>query len=80
MLSICIVIATSTKNIDSQKLQLVSIIPSLRNTMKRLQQLRTDIADIKGDGSEEDINFHIDRNRDDRGFTFLMIAAQNDSD
>ena len=72
------VIATSQTNIDSQKLQLVSIIPSLRNTMKRLQQLRADIADIKGDGSEEDINFHVDRNRDDRGFTFLMIAAQND--
>ena len=48
------VIATSQTNIDSQKLQLVSIIPSLRNTMKRLQQLRADIADIKGDGSEEE--------------------------
>jgi hypothetical protein len=70
-------IATSEKALDSQKLQLVSIIPSLRTTMLHLKELRAEIASIKGDGMEEDVNFDIDRNRDERGFTFLMVAAHN---
>ena len=70
------VIEAADKNIDEQKLQLVSIIPKLRNTMKHLKDLRSSIASIKGNGLEEDVNFHIDKNRDIRGFTYLMIASQ----
>ena len=70
------VIESANKNIDEQKLQLVSIIPKLRNTMKHLKDLRSSIASIKGNGLEEDVNFHIDKNRDIRGFTYLMISSQ----
>ena len=70
------VIESANKNIDEQKLQLVSIIPKLRNTMKHLKDLRSSIASIKGNGLEEDVNFHIDKNRDVRGFTYLMISSQ----
>ncbi len=51
----------------------------------QLQKLRQDISLAKGDVMEENDGsckaegaFQIDGSRDDRGFTFLMIAAQND--
>jgi len=83
------VIKSSEKSIDSQKAQLTDLQNPILIKTKQLSKLRGDIARIKVDAIameenlkdtciEEDTNFHIDRSRDDRGFTFLMVAAQND--
>jgi len=72
------VIKSSKTSIKSQKGQLTDLQNPLLIKSKQLQKLREDISYVKGTGIEEDINFHIDRSKDDRGFTFLMIAAQND--
>lgn len=45
---------------------------------KDLKELRDRITSMKGDGLQEDPNFHIDGSRDPRGHTFLMLAAQNE--
>lgn len=72
------VIEDAKKSIILQKGQLVDLQGPISVKFKQLQNLCADIAEIKGEGIEEDINFHIDRSRDNRGFTFLMLAAQND--
>ena len=72
------VIEDAKKSIILQKGQLADLQGPISIKFKQLQKLRADIAEIKGEGIEEDITFHIDRSRDDRGFTFLMLAAQND--
>ena len=72
------VIALSEESIKVQTDQLIDLRKSLGVKIAHLQKLRTEIADVKGNGTQEDVNFHIDRSRDDRGFTFLMRAAQND--
>ncbi|KAL7541991.1 hypothetical protein ACHAXR_011413 [Thalassiosira sp. AJA248-18] len=69
-------VAQSSK--EKQKLQLVGTVPPLEKKTKELQKLRADIVGIKGNDTEEDVNFHIDGTRDDRSYTFLMVAAQND--
>ena len=71
-------IEVAKTSLANQKIQLQTAKSPLGIKMKQLQKLRADIADIKGNDTEEDLNFHIDRSRDDRGFTFLMVAAQND--
>ena len=45
--------------------------------MNELDRLRDDISGVKGKNIQEDSNFHINLSRDSRGFTFLIIAAQN---
>jgi ankyrin repeat protein len=72
------VIEDSKKSIILQRGQLADLQGPISIKFKHLQKLRADIAEIKGEGIEEDVNFHIDRSRDDRGFTFLMLASQND--
>ena len=57
--------------------QLADLQESINVKMNELEKLRDDISGVKGKKIQEDSNFHIDRSRDSRGFTFLMIAAQN---
>ena len=71
-------IVEARESASSQKKQLQNIRPLIPTKEKELLKLRADMAEIKGSGTEEDANFHIDGSRDDRGFTILMIAAQND--
>ena len=72
------VIAESEKGIEEKKQNLRGVQNLLSAKLAHLQKLRADIVAVKGKGKNEDDNFHIDKSRDDRGFTFLMIAAQND--
>ena len=72
-----------TRNIEEanesemrQREQLIETRMLISQKKEQLRNLRTDIAAIKGD-DEEDDNFHIDRTRDSRGFTILIIAAMN---
>ena len=71
------VIALSEESIKVQTDQLIDLRKSLGVKIAHLQKLRTEIADVKGNGTQEDVNFHIDRSRDDRGFTFLMSRVVN---
>jgi len=70
-------IKSSETSIELQKRQMTDLEIPIVMKMNQLQKLREDISYVKGKGTKEDDNFHIDRSRDDRGFTFLMIAAQN---
>lgn len=79
------IIKVRKKNIDNavesnarQTTQLKGTRLLITPKMDELHQLRVDISAIKGNGLGEDVNFHIDRTKDNRGFTILMIAAQND--
>jgi hypothetical protein len=67
----------SQENISAWIGQLKKIQRDIGDASNRLQELRATISSVKGDGIEEDNNCHIDRSRDERGFSFLMIVAQN---
>ena len=77
-------IKSSEASIKSQKKRLAVLHWMILIKKNQLQNLRQDISCIKSDvveendeSSENEGNFHIDESRDDRGFTVLMIAAQN---
>ncbi|KAL7538711.1 hypothetical protein ACHAXR_008739 [Thalassiosira sp. AJA248-18] len=72
------IIEDAQKSIENQKESLRNTSVLIPKKIKQLQQLRADIAKIKGGGIKEDASFHIDGMRDDRGFSMLMVAAQND--
>jgi hypothetical protein len=72
-----IVIPESEASIKSIRGQLADLQKSILDKTKELDKLRDDISGVKGKKIQEDSNFHIDRSRDSRGFSFLMIAAQN---
>ena len=70
-------IHSSKANLENLRGQLADLQKTILVKTKELKKLRDDVSDIKGKDIQEDINFHINRSRDSRGFTFLMIAAQN---
>ena len=66
------------QSIVDQKRQLKDVTPLLAPKVKELAAFRADIAAIRGDDMAEDVHFNINKSRDERGFTFLIVAAQND--
>ena len=71
-------IKNSNESIDNQKQELERSTSLVTTNIEHLRTLRAQVVEIKGEGTKEDVNFHVDRDRDERGFTLLMIAAQND--
>lgn len=68
-------IANSDESIERQQAKLKETRVSIPQKIDELSQIRLDIESIKGNVEDED--FHIDRTKDTRGFTILMIAAQS---
>ena len=64
-------IKAAKESIVVQKAQLEDIQAQLGTKKNQLKELRANI------GLGDDLKFHIDRSRDNRGFTFLMVSAQN---
>lgn len=68
---------------EASKRLLKDQLDEMSNTLIPLQQrklhkYRSEIMTTRGDGLSEYSEFHVDRTKDGRGFTILMIAAQND--
>jgi len=69
-------IANSDESIERQQAKLNETRVSIPQKIDELSQIRLDIQSIKEIGVEDE-DFHIDRTKDTRGFTILMIAAQS---
>ena len=63
--------------IDEQKKRVKKLESSIEAEEDELNEIRLDIEPLKGPGAIEDTNFNIDNTRDQRGHTFLQVAAQN---
>lgn len=74
-------IEEETKRLDEWKKAMLAgkqaLGPMIQKKSIELDKLRLSISDIKKTGEQEDPNFHIDGSRDERGHSFLMMAAQN---
>ncbi len=77
-------IESSESSTKSQKKRLAVLhwmILIKKNELRKLHQdiscIKSEVAEEYDESSENEGNFHIDESRDDRGFTVLMIAAQN---
>lgn len=63
--------------IESLKLESLRWDEPIHVKQREMSNLRAKISSLKGDGTLEDENFHIDNSRDERGQSFLMVATQN---
>jgi len=82
------IMLSALPSLHEQEQALDKVASSIPTNVVHLDKVRANIAELKGSGivvpydttqekKAEVFHIDIDRNRDDRGFTFLMIAAQN---
>ena len=69
-------ITNSDESIERQQAKLKETRVAIPQKIDEFSQIRLDIQSIKGNDVEDE-DFHIDRTKDTRGFTILMIAAQS---